>query len=660
MEIDESHGSVVMPLIELSSISRSFDGEGGVRIEALSDVSLQINAGEFVCITGSSGAGKSTLMNILGCLDRPSSGSYRLAEREVGNLRADGRAWLRREVFGFVFQGYNLIESCSGAENVELPGLYAGRSLRERRKKAGELLSQLGLADRAAHLPSELSGGEQQRVAIARALFNGGRIILADEPTGALDGPTGEEVLRALENLAADGHTVVLVSHSPEVAARAARRIELCDGRVVSDTVAAQIEPSVPASIGTASGAGPSFLSTVLEVGRFGWRHLRTGFRAGSRLRTILPMLCVLAAVSMGSLALSIGEGLFHDFMTEVNIMGLDVISIGGLRSSPVSISVEDAKAIEAEISNVRAVSLTATRFPMLIQRGDANLETAVYGLVDLGSKSGRGPGGYRIAEGGNISQEDDDLLAQVAVIGSVARELLFSPEVDPLGEFILVEGVPFRVKGVLEPRSGFAHDRIENSILLIPFSTGAASLFDSNDRISIDVFVQDTDLIHETVASIRDLGIRLHGHEAFSITFPLQFLASAQQFRARFWLFFGALAALILLAGNISIAIIMLMSVRARRREIGIRMAVGARTRDIQWQFLGETLATGVAGGLLGVVVALACLPLLAYFDVPAEPVAWFFGVPFACALFFNLLAAVAPARRAARLDPVQALSAD
>ncbi|MYL00873.1 MAG: ABC transporter ATP-binding protein, partial [Gammaproteobacteria bacterium] len=201
-----------MPLIELSGVGRSFEGEGGVRIEALQDVSLQINAGEFVCITGPSGAGKSTLVNILGCLDRPSSGSYRLAGREVGQLGADARAWLRRHVFGFVFQSYNLIDSRNSAENVELPGVYAGLSPRKRRKEAEELLSQLGLSDRTDHLPSELSGGEQQRVAIARALFNGGRIILADEPTGALDRPTGEEVLRALENLAAKGHTVILIS----------------------------------------------------------------------------------------------------------------------------------------------------------------------------------------------------------------------------------------------------------------------------------------------------------------------------------------------------------------------------------------------------------------------------------------------------------------
>ncbi len=656
-----------MPLIELRDVSRSFEGEDGVRIGALSDVSLQINAGEFVCITGPSGAGKSTLMNILGCLDRPTSGSYRLAEREVGNLGADGRAWLRREVFGFVFQSYNLIDSCTGAENVELPGVYAGRTPRERRERAGELLLQLGLADRASHLPSELSGGEQQRVAIARALFNGGRIILADEPTGALDSTTSAEVLRALENLAAKGHTVVLVSHSPEVAARAARRIELRDGRVLDDTEVIHAKPSTPANIEAASPAGPKLFSTALEVGRFGWRHLRAGFRPGARLRTVLPMLCVLAAVSLGSLASSVGEGLSRDFMTEVNWMGLDVIQISGRRSSPVTskgITVEDGQVIQAEIPNIRAVSPMALRQPVTVRQDHLSAETTVWGLVDLGDQSGRGSKGFRIAQGGSITKADDDNLAQVAVIGSGTRELLFAPETDPLGDYILIDDVPFRVKGVLEPRDLFPGDpsrnTVENTILIVPFSTGATYLFDSSDILWINVYVRDTDRIHETATSIRDLGIRRYGHEAFGTNYPLQFLATAQRIRTQLWGILGTLAGLILLAGNVSASIIMLMSVRARRREIGIRMAVGARQRDIHWQFLGETLATGVVGGMLGVVVALACLPLLAYFEIPVEPLAWFFAVPLACALILSLLAAVAPARRAARLDPVKALAAD
>ena len=214
---------------------------------------------------------------------------------------------------------------------------------------------------------------------------------------------SSSSMLRALENLAEKGHTVILISHNAEVAARAKRRIELRDGQVVGDTGATQVESPLPASIEAASGAGPKSLSAALEVARFGLQHLRAGFQAGARLRTILPMLCVLAAVSLGSLALSTGEGLFRTFMADVNIMGLDIIQVGGLWSSPVTsngLTADDARAIEAEVSNVRAVSPQAIRYPVIVQRGDVNVETAVYGLVDLGNRSDRGPGGYRLPTG--------------------------------------------------------------------------------------------------------------------------------------------------------------------------------------------------------------------------------------------------------------------
>ena len=215
-----------MATIELSGVSRTFAGEGGARVEALRDVSLKIGEGEFVCITGPSGSGKTTLLNVLGCLDSPTSGSYRFAGREVGALGPDALAWIRREAFGFVFQSYNLLDAASAIDNVALPGVYAGRPRHALRKRAAALLDEAGLADRARHAPSELSGGEQQRVAIARALMNGGRVILADEPTGALDQTNSKRTIDALEALARRGHTVVIASHSKEIAGRAERPVQ--------------------------------------------------------------------------------------------------------------------------------------------------------------------------------------------------------------------------------------------------------------------------------------------------------------------------------------------------------------------------------------------------------------------------------------------------
>ena len=239
------------PLIELCGVDRTFDDESGSQVEALVDVTLRIDAGEFVCITGPSGSGKSTLLNILGCLDRPTQGEYRFDGSNVASLDDDGLAAIRRQAFGFVFQSYNLLDSATARQNVELPATYAALPTTRRRERAKELLQSFGMVRRSDHRPAELSGGEQQRVAIARALMNGGRVILADEPTGALDSEQGEAIMVLLADLAKRGHTVVVVSHDPAVAACARRRVELRDGRVVEDSGPmapdASLAPHLPA-----------------------------------------------------------------------------------------------------------------------------------------------------------------------------------------------------------------------------------------------------------------------------------------------------------------------------------------------------------------------------------------------------------------------------
>ena len=668
-------------LIELSGISRTFQGEDAAEVSALREISLQIDAGEFVCITGPSGAGKSTLMHILGCLDRPTSGSYRLAGREISKLGQDGRAWLRRRMFGFVFQGYNLIESGSASENVELPGLYAGLPRKARSERAGALLEKLGLADRAAHLPAELSGGEQQRVAIARALMNGGRIILADEPTGALERAAGDEVLRELEGLAAQGHTVVIVSHNPEIAAHAGRRIELRDGRVVHDSGASKAsDPAVSEEL-SATPAGRPALLRSWEMARVAWRFLGSSLIRGARLRTAMSAFGVALAVWLGSMTLGIAEGAYSQFAAVFNaMMGPDVIRVfPEFNRRPrqtlkfEGLTLGDARAIEEQITNVRATSPYTFELGKNVRRGEISEELSISAHVDLGRKEGRSPSADRIDLGGFITQEDDERLAQVAVLGSVARAKLFPPGANPIGEQVLIENVPFRVKGVLKRRedpTGLSdwtvseeagtYEDYENSWIDVPYKTATALLFESDKPREIYVYVQDPDRIFETARAIRDLGIRRHGEDAFVVEFAADYIATAKRVRTQLTMALGLIAGIPLLAGVLSIMFVMLMAVRSRKREIGIRMALGARKKDILKHFLSEAIVLVVAGGLLGVVVVLASIPAARTIGIPMAWSPWHFLIPFAGSLLAGLIFGTIPARRAARLDPVSALAAD
>ena len=660
-------------MIELNGISRSFEGQAGVLVEALRDISLRVTEGEFVCITGPSGAGKSTLMNILGCLDRPSSGSYRLAGREVQAMSADGLAWLRRRIFGFVFQSYNLLASATAQENVELPGFYAGVSRSDRKKRAKALLAQLDLVDRAGHLPGELSGGEQQRVAIARALMNGGRVILADEPTGALDRENGEQVLRALEGLAEAGHTVVIISHNPEIAARAGRSIELRDGRVVRDSGPARektrvLDEAIPVLKG-----GQSELARITGTVRDSWIALRTNLARGARLRTALTILAILIAVASGVMILSIGEGIYRETVKSANSMGLDTIRVSpkdwlptvighsdpdtGVARNFQPLTLEDAWAIRDEVAGVRAVSPEVFLVPITVRYGEVAARLIVKGYVDLGRKPGRGPLGYRLESGKHITQLEDDNLERVAILEADASTMLFPPEMNPVDQEILIQDIAFRVKGVYSSRQDPTTTLISNSVH-IPFKTASALLSSRNEIDAIYVFVQNTDRLLEIVSAIRDLGIRRRGSDTLLFGHKGWAIRAAKKSRTQLWFMLGTISGCVLLAGSLSAMSILLLSVRARRREIGIRMAVGARRRDILLQFFGEAIFVSMAGTVLGVLAALAGIPALQRFGVAVEPSLWFFAIPIASALFVGALFGILPARRAAQLDPVAALA--
>ncbi len=292
------------PLLSVRDLWREYPA-GEESIKVLRGVTLDIMAGEMVAIVGASGSGKSTLMNILGCLDRATRGSYRIDGREVGSLDPDELAELRREHFGFIFQRYNLLGDIDALSNVEVPAVYSGVPRHDRHMRAAALLGRLGLTDRTHHRPGELSGGQQQRVSIARALMNGGDIIFADEPTGALDSQSGAEVLKILHELHEEGRTVVIVTHDKAIADQAERVIELADGAIISDRRIVDRPAATrqrPASRDRGGGMG-MLADQIGEAFRMALISMRA-----HQLRTFLTMLGIIIGIGSVVSVVAIGE----------------------------------------------------------------------------------------------------------------------------------------------------------------------------------------------------------------------------------------------------------------------------------------------------------------------------------------------------------------
>ena len=681
------HGPM-SPLIELRGVDRIFEDEDGVRTQVLADVTLAVEAGELVCITGPSGAGKSTLLNILGCLDRPSAGEYRFDGRDVTVLDADALARLRRNEFGFVFQAFNLLESATSQQNVELPARYLGLGAEPARARARKLLESLGLSERLDHRPSELSGGEQQRTSIARALMNGGRVILADEPTGALDSAQGEEVMSLLRELAARGHTVVIVSHDAAVAAGANRRIELRDGRVAADSGAAASESrKVPPRIETPwNGRGRGLGLPALL------RDALTCLGANS-LRTALMVLSVALGVGSVVALLSLAEGIERRILDTLQADRIEIHSLGSSNKDvAVQLTPADADTIRSEFPSV-----TATHFsiqgPLSIRWGTVAEETKIRAETRT-QPTAADQRPWPLARGAFLTEEDSERREQVVVLGPTVAEALFEAGTDPVGEHVQIEGFPFLVKGVLErsplpPGMEPPEEMVDSyratfgDVAYVPFHTARALLapaevapvvhIDDGFRsftkpfgaLTIEVRVTDSTTVEATASAIRDLLIRTHGREGFTIHTDVELADTFDRMWGLHSVVQGGIAAVALLVAIVGVTATTLVAVGARRREIGIRMAVGARRRDIASQFLVEAAIAAFVGGAAGLLlgywagIGFAALATpLGSTQVPIAFAGWFVPVALCGGVATGLVAAIIPARRAARLDPVDALA--
>ena len=695
-------------LIELREVRKRFGGRDGVpEVEILHGIDLRIQAGEYVAIVGASGSGKTTLMNILGCLDRPSSGEYLFQGEAVSGLDDDALAALRREVFGFVFQGYHLIGTSSALDNVAMPARYAGVGEQARHKRAAALLSRLGLADRLQYLPHQLSGGQQQRVSIARALVNGGRVILADEPTGALDSTSGEQVMQQLDELAAAGHTLILITHDPAVAARARRIISMADGRIVGDVTApvdGQVHPlpetgravaddslpvrhadapvqhadapvrkdgtpcaeapaevpadaptEAPADLPPLRGRGRlPLLADLPEILRSAWRVMRL-----NRLRTGLTLLGIIIGVASVIVMLAVGQGSQEKVLAEMQTFGLRTIYIFREWLSDTqqarALSMADVAAVQ-QVPNVEQASPVIDQNGIIVRHGNRTLRTNLSATTRHFAQALNWP----VSQGTLLETEDEHDLRKVVLLGERVRKALFGAHGQAVGEEILVGNVPFRVIGVMAPKPApFPEDDVNNQVI-VPVGAAAVRLVGSMELSRINVVIRDMQHAAETEAAIVKTLTARHGRKDFSILNQAQAVQQLAQANRTLTLMLGLIAAISLLVGGIGVMNVMLMTVRERTREIGIRMATGARQADILRQFLVEAMlltglggTVGVSGGLL-IGLGLKALGIPMAFSPLAAAMA------FGCAVATGMIFGFMPARQAARLDPVRALAGE
>ncbi len=648
-----------IPIIELRDITRTFVTGGGVEVKALRGINLKIHMGEFVAIMGQSGSGKSTMMNILGCLDKPSSGTYLFAGRNIKDFAPDDLAWLRREAFGFVFQSYNLLPHASAEENVEIPAIYAGLSSNERRFKAESLLASLGLGDRLDHRPSQLSGGQQQRVSIARALMNGGNIILADEPTGALDSKSGVEVMALLKDLAKQGHTVILITHDSKIAAQADRAIEFRDGQVIEDKRKEGVEHKHQGNQKLRelfmNRKASSPLAGVGEAINMAFRSLTSNI-----FRTILTLLGIVIGVASVVAMLAIGEGASQQIVDRISAIGTNMLTLqaaripGQRRSAPSTLTFDDADAVLADLPNVLG-TLPELQGNLTVRYGRQDYSTTVTAtgesLPELRS--------WPLAQGVFFTREDSDEYTSVAVLGSTVAEEMFPNGGDPLGEYILIRNVPFQIIGVLTSKgaSGFGGSDQDDAVF-VPLKTGALRLFGQTFARSITVAVDNIDIIDETEDNLREYMIARHGAEDFRIFNSAELLDTVSASQDTMTMLLGSVAAISLLVGGIGVMNIMLVSVTERTREIGIRMATGARQNDILAQFLSEAIVVSGVGGLIGVALGVSVGLLMQNFGVAIKFTSAPMILAFCSAAATGLIFGFTPARKAARLDPVVALA--
>lgn len=640
-------------MIELRDIKKVY--KMGEDLEVLRGINLNIKEGEFVAIMGPSGSGKSTLMHIIGLLDRPTSGSYKIFGKEVSNLSDWELAYLRSKIIGFVFQQFNLLGRLTALENVCLPQIYLGKVDTELGKK---MLAKVGLEDRLYHKPNQLSGGQQQRVAIARALINNPPIILADEPTGNLASDQATQIMEILFTLNREGKTIILVTHEPDIASYAKRIIKIKDGKIMEDILNQQYKS---VSRGMELNRNVFNFNVVME-------NFKTAIRSilSNKIRTFLTMLGIIIGVASLIAMLAVGFGAQKVIQQSLSSLGANQLMIfpgqitsGGIAHGRGEISrlkVEHASILVKRLPYIRNYDVNVMGNVQAVYK-DRNTKTTLIGTL-TNYQSMRNAYPYY---GRFFSEDENKQQKFVCVLGQTVVNDLFGEE-DPIGKEIKINRKNFKVIGVL-PIKGLAGFRDQDDVIVVPLNTAMKRIFgkDYIDQIWVDV--ENPNLVEKAMTDIpkimRDImNVPKHKDDPVSVFNLSDIKNMLSQTTKTFSILLGIIAGISLIVGGIGIMNIMLVSVVERTKEIGLRKAIGATKRLILSQFLIEAVIVSVLGGIIGILVGTLVAYMLGKFTGWNIYIAPFAVVlSFGFSVFVGIIFGFWPAKKASDLEPIEAL---
>lgn len=643
-------------IIEIKKLSKIY-GSGQNATTVLKEVDLDIQKGDFVAIIGASGSGKSTLMNIMGCLDIPTQGSYSINGEETSNLDSDGLSKLRRENFGFIFQRYNLLSTSDALNNVALPSIYLGVKKEERLQRAKELLTKLGLGDKIHNKPNELSGGQQQRVSIARALMNGGEVIFADEPTGALDSKSGEVVMEIINDLNKEGHTIILVTHDINVANHANRVIELKDGVIISDTRRKPLPDHAKNIEKQEDKIGFSFYKDQF-IESF---KMATNAITAHKLRSFLTMLGIIIGIASVISIVALGKGSQEKILENIQSIGTNTIDVmpgegfGDMRSSKV-------KTLTASDSDL----LAKQNYVYSSTPNSSTSGTVVYKNLAISAQvKGVGEDFFNVKgleiESGNIFNVNDVInSSQVAVIDNNTRNKLFVDNEEPLGQVIFINKIPLRIIGITKEKNSSFGGSNDSLNIWTPYTTVMNRISGNKYIDSITVRIKDEVPTNIAEKELTELLTVKHGKKDFFTFNTDSIKETITKTTDTMTLLISSIAVISLIVGGIGVMNIMLVSVTERTKEIGVRMAIGARENNILQQFLIEAILICLIGGITGILISygisIAFNNLVKDFAMNFSMYSIVMAV--LCSTLIGVIFGFIPARNASKLNPIDALA--